>query len=219
MRPDFRNFVGSGIGISMLLHSAKGTTWNEHKYIKRIDGTYYYPDSYEGGRHLPSSDSSNKDENRLEDWEKTMYKDINETLRNNPGLFDVSQLTDDNWQNFRTTLAEFAGVDTDSLSDAEVERMRGKVKDYYSARSLGSADIEKLANEVIRGNFGNGQVRKDLLGANYQEVQDRVNEIVKSAAGSQKISDVKENKAVASAVASVGGLDLETVYSVYRKKP
>lgn len=39
-------------------HSAKGTTWEEHKYIKRIDGTYYYPDSYKGGRHLPDGDSS-----------------------------------------------------------------------------------------------------------------------------------------------------------------
>lgn len=35
-----------------LQHSAKGSTWEDHKYIKRINGVYYYPDSYEGGRHL-----------------------------------------------------------------------------------------------------------------------------------------------------------------------
>lgn len=37
-----------------IAHSAKGTTWKDHQYLKRIDGKYYYPDSYEGGRHLSS---------------------------------------------------------------------------------------------------------------------------------------------------------------------
>ena len=34
-------------------HSAKGSEWEKHKYVKVEDGKYYYPDSYEGGRHLP----------------------------------------------------------------------------------------------------------------------------------------------------------------------
>lgn len=47
-----------------LAHSAKGSTWDEHKYIKRIDGTYYYPDSYEGGRHLPEREKNKNDDSR-----------------------------------------------------------------------------------------------------------------------------------------------------------
>lgn len=35
-----------------LSHSAKGSTWDEHKYVKVVNGLYYYPDSYEGGRHI-----------------------------------------------------------------------------------------------------------------------------------------------------------------------
>lgn len=154
MRPDFRDF--KGVGVKQLLHSAKGSTWEEHKYIKRIDETYYYPDSYEGGRHLP--DSNNKEPE----------------------------------------------------GDYKIDK----------------SDIEKLANEVIRGNFGNGQTRKDLLGDNYQEVQTRVNEILRSQIGSTKISDTKTieaaEKAVKSAVEKVTqaskGLNMEQVYSVYRKK-
>lgn len=39
--PDFRNFQGHGL--EYLAHSAKGTTWNNHKYIKKIwMGTRYY---------------------------------------------------------------------------------------------------------------------------------------------------------------------------------
>lgn len=50
IRPDYRDIR---IRSQFLQHSAKDSEWEEHKYIKRIDGTYYYPDSYEGGRHLP----------------------------------------------------------------------------------------------------------------------------------------------------------------------
>lgn len=142
-----------------LSHSAKGSTWEEHKYIKRIDGTYYYPDSYEGGRHLNSDQKSKNDEP--------------------PELGD---LTD--------------------------------------------ADIETLAKEVIRGNFANGQDRKELLGAYYQKIQDRVNQLLKSSSGSKKVSElntetnsktVETGKAAVSSAAKKG-MDMNQIYSVYKKK-
>lgn len=37
--------------------------------------------------------------------------------------------------------------------------------------------IEEKARQVIRGNFGNGQERKDKLGASYSEIQSKVNEM------------------------------------------
>lgn len=38
-------------------------------------------------------------------------------------------------------------------------------------------DVETNARRVIRGDFGNGQVRKDRLGSSYSEIQSRVNEM------------------------------------------
>jgi len=38
--------------------------------------------------------------------------------------------------------------------------------------------IEKLAQQVIQGNFGSGQDRKNALGSKYDEVQAKVNEIL-----------------------------------------
>lgn len=38
--------------------------------------------------------------------------------------------------------------------------------------------IEELAQEVIRGTFGNGTERERRLGILYDEVQDKVNEIL-----------------------------------------
>ena len=246
----------------IMMHSAKGSIWKEHKYIKRIDGTYYYPNNYKGGRHLDSSgegltegeseeydsslDSLEADEiealalevirgnygngqtrkdllgdmyqmiqyrvneillgkpssgstsassesttigskklseipkriieaaneaiskvtsnktlaeslvdlgknvgynvkseserkrmqnsfgSKLEDWEETMYDDIESTLKKNPGLFDPKKIASDSFQDFKVTLSEFAGVDNDSLSKEEIERMRKKVYKHFN---------------------------------------------------------------------------------------
>lgn len=214
-----------------LVHSAKGSTWEDHKYIKRIDGTYYYPDDYVGGRHLPKDKDSTSDKEKLEDWEKELYSDLENTLKRNPGLFRLSEIYSDDFQDFRLTLEEFAGIDTDSISDAEIERMRKKVQEHYAgsddltADDLGEDDVEKLANEVIRGNFGNGQQRKELLGEFYSKVQSRVNEIMKSY-GEANISSTKAEttsksgeKAVKEAVQTIAskGLRMDKVYTVYRK--
>lgn len=41
-----------------------------------------------------------------------------------------------------------------------------------------AVDIESLARAVIRGDYGNGEERKRRLGANYEAVQARVNELL-----------------------------------------
>lgn len=174
MLPDFLTIKRNR---KVLRHSAKGSTWEEHKYIKRIDGTYYYPDSYEGGRHLPDGEKSSSEDKEKESSEKTKREKLD----------------------------------------------------------LTSDDVERLAMEVIRGNFGNGQDRKDLLGENYQEIQDRVNEILRSSGSSnRKISSASLSvveagkKAISEAVNAINkkeaktpdkkGIDLDRVYNVYEKK-
>lgn len=146
----------------ILVHSAKGSTWEDHKYIKRINGLYYYPDSYEGGRHL-------SDEQKAQFGKEK--------------------------------------VEIDKLSDS---------------------DVEKLALEGIRGNFGNGQTRKDNLGAHYQQVQNRINEIMRSdgsdSVSSKKVSEVSDSTkssgstATSTAVKKAKGINLDQVYSVYKRQ-
>lgn len=167
-----------------LFHSAKGSTWEDHKYIKRLNGTYYYPDSYKGGRHLPEGSAS------------------------------MSKTETDNTEKEETTSG---GSQTDALQEE---------------------DIATLAMEVIRGNFGNGDVRKELLGKHYQQVQDRVNQILLGGTGSQPVasSDSDKKQAGERALQTVynkldkidqrdsgtkkatAGLDLDKIYSVYAKQ-
>lgn len=49
-----------------------------------------------------------------------------------------------------------------------------------SKKPILSDDIEKLALDVIRGNYGNGAERKEKLGDNYQAIQNIVNEIYRN---------------------------------------
>lgn len=136
-----------------IIHSAKGSEWEEHKYIKKIDGNYYYPNSYEGGRHLES------------DEEKRIAADSN--------------------------------MD---------EKM-----------------IDTVARDVIRGLFGNGANRRMALGDAYQKIQDRVNQIIRSAdLGNIKISDEKSSEiekkganAVKKVTSSAGEMDMNQIYSAY----
>lgn len=180
IRPDYRNFRARSQSFK---HSSEGSSWKKHKYIKRVDGTYYYPDSYEGGRHLPDGEKYKSMEDELfEKLKNSSDKDIGQKLR---GSFDK-------------VLLEQIGVDWTKLPKEEVDRMQRNLIDRFEEKTesnskidLSENDIENLAKEVIRGNFGNGQERKDLLGENYEEIQKRVNELMKGTAGTKTIPSDK----------------------------
>ena len=180
IRPDYRAIR---MRSQFLQHSSKGSSWKKHKYIKRVDGTYYYPDSYEGGRHLPDGETYKSMEDELfEKLKNSSDKDIGQKLR---GSFDK-------------VLLEQIGVDWTKLPKEEVDQMQRNLIDRFEEKTesnskidLSENDIENLAKEVIRGNFGNGQERKDLLGENYEEIQKRVNELIKGTAGTKTIPSDK----------------------------
>ena len=60
-----------------------------------------------------------------------------------------------------------------------VKRKNKEVYGFSKVEHKASADIEQLAGWVINGVYGYGEDRKKALGANYEAVQKRVNEILK----------------------------------------
>ena len=58
---------------------------------------------------------------------------------------------------------------------AEVNRLLGLAAPANPNRLV---DIDRLAQAVLRGEYGNGEERKHKLGANYAAVQDRVNALL-----------------------------------------
>lgn len=67
---------------------------------------------------------------------------------------------------------------------AEVNRILGG---GGSSSGSSSVDIDQLARDVIAGKYGNGDARKQALGANYDAVQARVNEMLGSGGGSASV--------------------------------
>lgn len=202
VRPNYRWFRRSQFVIEKgeyLEHSAKGSEWEEHKYIKRIDGTYYYPNSYKGGRHLPDSekkdDTEEKDKKSVKEMEDSLFDKIKDRAYDNP----KEMLRD----NFDEVLKDQLDVDWTTLPKEDVDEMQRNLLDrlmklgpaYSDKKSekssevdLSEKDVENLAKEVVEGKFGNGEKRKELLGENYDKIQKRVNELVSTPVGNQKVS-------------------------------
>ena len=214
------------MGYKVIRHSAKGSTWEDHKYIKRIDGTYYYPDDYVGGRHLPKGERGESEESSKStfgeytkddpDFDEKNYADKNRLgdtdffgFTREDGTTVILQ-EDMKWVLPKGTKITPELIQRLEAFDKTMEDKRNNGQNYTSkdwermakeaidggSSAEGEKDIEGLAKEVIRGNFGNGAQRKELLGNAYQEVQDRVNELMKSqkSSASSKSSEKKEEE-------------------------
>ena len=76
----------------------------------------------------------------------------------------------------RPNSSEAASAKLGSQPKAEPQEERKQAEPEATGR-LGESEIEAKAMQVIRGDFGNGRERKDRLGANYADIQSRVNDM------------------------------------------
>ena len=60
-----------------------------------------------------------------------------------------------------------------------VKMPNSEVYGYIKLNIGNDTDIEQMARDVIKGLYGNGEERKKALGANYEQVQERVKQILK----------------------------------------
>lgn len=119
-----------------LIHSAKGTTWEKHKYVKVEDGKYFYPsDSNNDSKSEPQGDTVESRE--PSGWDQKLISSFESSLSGNPDPKAVQQMllfgTDDNgksYDNFKMALNK-AGIDTSEIDDASLNLMRYKVLEHY----------------------------------------------------------------------------------------
>lgn len=193
IRPNYRDFRRpSGLidGIAEIQHSAKGSTWEKHKYIKRVDGTYYYPDSYKGGRHLPDS------KNKSEETKKKKTK-ASESSSEESDIQTISKKEGTSTDGTKETIgrkgessetATIVNRKDGTSGDKEVATITNK----ENTKTLSENMVESLAKEVINGQYGNGVERKELLGDAYGPVQRKVNEILLGSSGDEKVIEIRK---------------------------
>lgn len=226
IRPDYRE-------IQYLSHSAKGSTWDKHKYVKRVDGIYYYPNGYEGGRTM---ESFRKDLRNKRFTKKQVNSDASNKLSTSKKTSSTvtRKALATKTVNKRSALSGFI---TPRKSTDAAEKLKSSTKKKITDKDLSAKEIEKFAKEVIRGDYGNGAERKKALGDNYRKIQDKVNEMLRG--GTKKISSTTKTtvskisgastskkkksgksskKKSSTATSKPKGLDLDKVYSVYNKR-
>lgn len=126
----------------ILSHSAKGTSWKTHKYIKVENGKYFYPADYKGGRHI--SDKNKQDIIESKEpagWENKFYSEFESNLKRigkelSPAEIQEMLLFGKNsdgskYDNFQVALAEMAGIDADKIDPQSLNLMRYKVVEHY----------------------------------------------------------------------------------------
>lgn len=206
VRPDYLDFLS---------HSAKGSEWEDHKYVKKINGIYYYPVGYEDGRTIDSLSNKGKKETEKDEKESGDSKDkkIEEVKKH-----------------FDQYLAK-RGIDWRTLPKDEVDQMqRDIVKQLESGKEAGTAEksADELAKDAASGRLGTEEDQKTLLGEKYEEVQKKVNELLKESSGDKKISEIEiteeATEKVKKAMSKVSetkvhsGVNLSEVLKVYDKK-
>lgn len=84
-----------------------------------------------------------------------------------------------------------------------------------SVDNSANVDIEQLARDVINGKYGNGEERKQKLGALYSKVQARVNEILLGNNQNKEESIKVGDKVQVLKAIQYNGQPFKTYYNVY----
>lgn len=110
-------------------HSAKGTTWKNHKYIRKEDDRYIYPDDKRSG-------VSDKIKNALGEDEKERKNQLeSESLEADREYAELSEIADRKWKEYydiknKTNKGEYFDKDNPNF-----------LQDYYN--SAMAAEIKK----------------------------------------------------------------------------
>lgn len=176
-----------------IAHSAEGSVWEKHKYLKRIDGRYYYPDNYEGGRHL--SDLKKKRSrgsvlNKKANTSKALTeksKKVGNELKREMADSDVTKIAKD-------IIRGKYGIGNDARRKA-----LGMTAEEYEV-------VRKKVNEMMRGSSGGTKIASSKSAVKKNTTT--------SAPTKQKSSTKKEKKK--NTAKKSGGLDMNKVYRVYK---
>lgn len=129
--------------------------WIDHKYVKKEGEKYFYPDSYEGGRHVNGEGSSSSGVKRYSDGDGD-FDDKNYSPKNLLGDTDFYGFTtkdgrtvilqeDAKWELPAGKKIDKKLVSRLEAFDKEIERRRN------AGEKISSDEWEKLASEAVSG--------------------------------------------------------------------
>lgn len=181
-------------------HSAKGSVWENHKYVKKIDGVYYYPVGYEDGRTIDElSDRKKKDDSS---------KESNES---------IDKQIDQVKHHFDEYLKE-RGIDWRTLPKDEVDEMQRHIvsllegkKEGRESSSSDKSDAKKMAEKLMEAKKESASKNKSTKkeSSEKKETEDKKKED----------EEKKKKKSIqTSSTNNKKKVDMSKVWAVYRNK-
>lgn len=189
-----------------LRHSAKGSVWENHKYVKKIDGVYYYPVGYEDGRTIDElSDRKKKDDSS---------KESNES---------IDKQIDQVKHHFDEYLKE-RGIDWRTLPKDEVDEMQRHIVSLLEGKKKGTesssgdkSDAKKLAEELMNAKKESSSESKSSKSSSSKKESSEK----KEADDKKKAEEEKKKKKTAQSSSSSSNkkkVDMNKVWAVYHNK-
>lgn len=184
-----------------LSHSAKGSTWDDHKYIKKEDDKYYYPDSYEGGRHLPDGESSNDSNDTVDTKSTNPYDDLKALIEKLEG-----KKTSTHKQNKNTSSSSSSSNTTTSSDDETSTNAEITSKSDTQTSTISASDKADLFQNAMNALVSSGEAYddpdEDYSGYSVDDFRDLYEDILGTS--SSDISDSEMNE-IKSAVTKLKG--------------
>lgn len=184
-----------------LMHSAKGTTWQKHKYIKVEDGRYFYPSDGQSDKEKPENIVESREP---AGWDTKLFSSFENNLKGTNGKLDpkaVQQMLlfgkDDNgkgYDNFKVALNK-AGIDTSEIDEKSLNLMRYKVVEHYKKEFAKEKDN---SNEKGNGTKDKKGSSKSSSSAKSESEETTSKSSSKSSSKSKKKSTSKTKKTAVS---------------------
>ena len=166
-------------GIFFFINNKESENGNDNTQTEAIAQN---TENQDKGNDAPATENSNEDASAESNGvpangseapvdENTDKSPANTTSSANPAKANDNQVAEQSTKQNPTIIAESAKSTLTKPAATQPTRSS-------SATSAPvSGDVEENARRVIRGDFGNGQERRDKLGSSYYEIQGKVNEM------------------------------------------
>lgn len=173
--------------------------WEKHKYVKVLDGKYYYPDSYEGGRHLPDGSAAKAASAGANVGKETAKKKVSASASTTKKTSSTSKTASEAGIVTRGgALGLFKKSDLRKKSGKSLSELEKLLKQTRTENERDKKAAEERLKKALAKSSSTSTSKTTVKAEDVKKVE----EIVK------KLDEKKKDNSP----------DLEKVYSVYKKK-
>lgn len=151
-----------------IVRSAKGTTWENHKYKDIVDGRYIYDEEADRAAHGGKSQFDDiREANKDKDWQDVIHEHVDNMIKKNPNL-NTDMIADAPIEDFANTLKALTYLDVDEMTVGELENMRQEIVESY-----GGTSDENEGEEIQNDSNSSNSTKNDVSSSSSSSSGDK----------------------------------------------